>query len=134
MENSFESPDSINAIDWNLKTKNKAVFNYIRNLVYLRKQHSSFRMKTSKEITDNIRFLDNLPKGVVAFAINGMALRDNVKRILVCINGTGEPMDIIPMKNSWVPMIENNCSGRCEPNPDKILLPYSISIYYHTYN
>ena len=31
VENSFESPDSINAIDWSLKTKNKDVYEYVKH-------------------------------------------------------------------------------------------------------
>ena len=33
VENSFESPDSINAINWDLKTKNKYVFDYIKAMI-----------------------------------------------------------------------------------------------------
>lgn len=135
VENSFESPDSINAIDWSLKTKNKDEFQYIKYLISLRKNYSSFRIKTSKEIASNIRFLEGLPKGVVAFEIDGMAIKDVVKKIFVCMNGTDKPVDIVPKKSSWIPMVENNYLRWFEKNnPEKILSPYSISIYYHTYH
>ena len=32
VENSFESPDSINEIDWSLKAKNKDVFDYVKGI------------------------------------------------------------------------------------------------------
>src|SRR5262249_3592617 len=38
-DNSFNAGDSINAIDWALKTKNKDVFEYVKALITLRKGH-----------------------------------------------------------------------------------------------
>ena len=49
VENSFESPDSINAIDWSLKTKNKEVFEYVKGLIKMRKEHPAFRMIVQKK-------------------------------------------------------------------------------------
>lgn len=47
VHNCFSSPDSINAIPWNLKTENKEVFDYICQLIKIRK-HLKFQ---DKEIT-----------------------------------------------------------------------------------
>jgi pullulanase len=80
VENSFESPDSINAIDWSLKTKNKGEFDFIKGLIKMRKEHPAFRMTDAKQVAKNIRFLENLPKGVVAYTING--------NFVVVFNGT----------------------------------------------
>ncbi len=37
VHNCYTSPDSINAIPWNLKTENKEVFDYLRGMIQLRK-------------------------------------------------------------------------------------------------
>ncbi|MDZ4794804.1 MAG: type I pullulanase [Bacteroidota bacterium] len=94
VENSYDSPDSINAIDWNLKTKNKESFDYVKALIKLRKEHPAFRMTSAKEIATNIRFMENLPKGVVGYTINGTAVKDPWKNIMVIFNGTGESQKI----------------------------------------
>src|SRR6185503_6147850 len=79
VENSFEAPDSINAIDWELKTRNKTTFEYIKYLIDLRKKHPALRMTTAKEIFTNIKFLEGLPAGVIAYEINGTAVKDSWK-------------------------------------------------------
>ena len=56
-ENSYNAGDSINAIDWSLKTKNKDVFDYVKALIKMRKEHPAFRMRTGKEVADHIVFL-----------------------------------------------------------------------------
>ena len=87
VENSFNSGDSINAINWNLKSENKAVFDYVQALIKMRKAHPAFRMTSAKNISGNITFLDKLPKQVVAYTINGASVKDRWKKILVVFNG-----------------------------------------------
>jgi pullulanase len=84
-ENSYNAGDSINAIDWNLKSKNIDVFNYVKALIQLRKDHAAFRMRTGREVSENIRFLKSTP-GVVAYTIDGKAVKDQWEKILVIYN------------------------------------------------
>ena len=44
VHNSFESPDSINQLDWSHKTKYPQVFAYYKNLIALRQHHPAFRL------------------------------------------------------------------------------------------
>ncbi|OSZ77841.1 type I pullulanase [Chitinophagaceae bacterium IBVUCB2] len=90
VENSYNSPDSINAINWDLKTKNKEVFDYTKALIKIRKEHPAFRMTNNKQIVNNIQFLTNLSKGVIAYTINGSAVNDSWKKILVILSGADE--------------------------------------------
>ncbi|MEI9909114.1 MAG: type I pullulanase [Bacteroidota bacterium] len=62
-ENSYNAGDSINAIDWSLKSKNKDVVDLVKGLIKMRKEHPAFRMTTAEEIAKNIQFLDKLPCG-----------------------------------------------------------------------
>ena len=108
VENSFESPDSINAINWNLKTRNKEVFEYLKALIKMRKEHPAFRMNNAKPIFNNIRFYNNLPAGVIAYGINGNAVNDKWRRILVCFNGTRKRQSIPLEKYVWNTWILDN--------------------------
>lgn len=101
IENSFESPDSINEIDWSLKTKNKDVFDYVKMLIKLRKEHPAFRMKTAEQIAANIRFSKNLPEQVVAYTINGSSVQDSWKKIFVVYNGSGIDQRISLPGGQW---------------------------------
>ena len=100
VENSFESPDSINAIDWSLKSNNKEIFDYIKALINLRKEHPAFRMKTAKEIAANIIFDDKLPSGVMGYTINSPA-GDSWKKILVIYNSKPVEVQINLPKGEW---------------------------------
>jgi len=79
VENSFESPDSINAIDWSLKSENIDVFEYLRDLISMRKDHPAFRMKNAQEIANNIQFIHTEQKGLIAYIINGKKIDDTWK-------------------------------------------------------
>ena len=48
VENSYNSGDSINEIDWSLKSKNIATFNLVQQLIKMRKAHPAFRMTTNE--------------------------------------------------------------------------------------
>lgn len=102
VENSFESPDSINAIDWTLKTKNADVFEFVRSLIKMRKEHPAFRMNLSKDIVANLQFMEGLPAGTVGYIIDGAAVHDSWKKIMVVFNGTRSTARINWPKAQWV--------------------------------
>jgi len=94
IENSYNQPDSINAINWNLKTHYIAVFTYVQQLIQLRKAHPAFRMTSTAQIQTNLKFL-NAPAGMIGYSINGAAVKDPWKQIQVWFNGTSKSI-ILP--------------------------------------
>lgn len=133
-DNSFNAGDSINAIDWSLKTKNHDVFDYVKRLIKLRKDHPAFRMKTADEISANIYFIDKLPEGVVAYIINGTAVRDSWHRVLVIFNGSHKDNTfLLPQtKYGWKSFFETqNGQPPVVRQSDKFrLAAYSCNIFY----
>jgi pullulanase len=108
VENSFNSGDSINAINWNLKTKNIATYQYIQSLVLLRKAHPAFRMTTAQHIAENLVFQDHLPEGLIGYTINGAAVGDTWKKIWVGYNGNLSAKTIeLPAGNWKIASIRN---------------------------
>jgi pullulanase len=108
VENSFESADSINAIDWDRKTLYKDVFDYTKALIRIRKEHPAFRMTTARQVADNIVFMDGLPPGVIAYTINGDGVGDSWKSIIVILNGSNTQVAIYPPGGGWKAAVENN--------------------------
>jgi pullulanase len=133
-DNSFNAGDNINAIDWSLKTKNKDVFDYVRSLIKLRKEHPAFRMETAEQIANNLLFIDNLPEGIVAYTINGAGVQDSWKRILVIFNGTRRQNTfVLPRtKTGWKSWFHRESDKMLEDvRAEKFFLaPYSCSILY----
>ena len=84
-DNSFESGDSVNAIDWEARVRNFDMVEYVRGLIALRKAHPAFRMRTGDDVRANLRFLETA-QSVVAYALNGVAARDTWSEIVVVHN------------------------------------------------
>lgn len=131
VENSFESPDSINAIDWSLKTKNKDVVEYVKALINIRKEHPAFRMTTAKQIAKLIRFKEKTPAGVIVYEIDGKAMNDKWEKILVMLNGTGKIQSVLPNEKIWQVAVLNNekVNGTKIPGSAE-LKPYSCTILF----
>ena len=85
VHNSFESPDSINQLDWSNKTKYPQVFDYYKNLIALRQHHPAFRLGNADLVRKHLEFLD-APAGIVAYRLKNYAGRDDWRDIIVILN------------------------------------------------
>ena len=108
VENSFESPDLINRIDWSRKGKYPDVFEYVRGLIALRKNHPAFRMTSARQIRQHLRFLDQGDELLLAYTISGNANGDAWEEILVIYNGhrSGQPVDLPP--GDWTVVLDGS--------------------------
>ncbi len=130
-ENSFESPDSINAIDWSLKTKNKDVFEYVKGLISIRKNHPAFRLTTAKQVAELIRFDEKTSPGIIVYEIDGKAVNDSWRKIKILFNGTNK-IQTIPLHDiAWRAAIVNNeISKGKDPVASINLSPFSCTILF----
>ena len=86
VHNSFESPDSINQLDWQNKLRYPQVFEYYKNLIQLRKHFPHFRLGSAAEVRDKMCFL-NAPSGVVAYSITD-TMGNVTNKVIVVLNPT----------------------------------------------
>ncbi len=100
VHNSYKSPDSINAIDWNLKSLNSQQFNYYRELIALRKAHPAFRMTTADEIAHHINF-DISEPNLLGYTITDHANGDEWKEIKIVFNGRDTDAKINIPEGNW---------------------------------
>ena len=101
VENSYNAGDSINAINWQMKKQNKEVFDYVKVLIQLRKEHHAFRMTRVEQIKKFIHFDRNAVPGTIAFTIDGFAVKDKWKKIFVVYNGNNSFANIKFPKGKW---------------------------------
>ncbi len=96
IHNTFESPDSINQINWDNKSRYAGLFDYYRQLIALRKAHPAFRMTRTEDVERNLRFMNVATPCVVGFTLNNHANGDAWKEIVVIFNGnkTDQAVDI----------------------------------------
>ncbi len=130
VENSYKSPDDINEIDWSLKTKNKAVFDYVQGLVRMRKAHPAFRMATTANIQANLRFIDNQAPNVIGYQLNGLAVNDSWKTIQVWFNGNSTAQKIKVETTGWKTAILNNNFIENSVENEIRVAPYSCVVIY----
>lgn len=107
IENSFESPDSINRIDWSRKARYKDVFDYFKGLVALRKHHPAFRMPETAMIQEHLRFFDWKEPNLVGYTISGHANGDAWEEIIVIFNGNSKTEKVNLPENSWTVVVND---------------------------
>ena len=93
VHNSYNSPDSINAIDWSFKNRYADLYEYCRGLIALRKAHPAFRLGDADLIRKHLEFME-VPEGVVAFRLTGHAGGDPCEEIIVILNSLKKPVTI----------------------------------------
>lgn len=101
VHNSYKSPDSINAIDWTLKSINAEQFNYYKQLISLRRSHPAFRMTTAEDIAKNIIFDKVDAPNLISYSICNNANGDEWKEIKLIFNGSDEARELKIKKGDW---------------------------------
>lgn len=110
--NSFRSPDSVNRIDWAQKSEHRDVFDYIRDLIALRKAHPAFRIPTVEGLQQSLHFLNTGDSGIIAFTLGEYANGDAWKEILVAYNGNRRAAQFEIPDGEW---IVASREGRVDP-------------------
>lgn len=100
VHNSYQSPDSINAIDWSRKALHVDVFAYYKGLIQLRKNHPAFRLGSAELVRRHLEFLPVEGKNLVAWRLKEHAGGDRWEDIVVVLNSRREPARVaVPQGN-----------------------------------
>ena len=129
VHNSFRSPDSINAIDWNQKEKYRDLFDYYRNLIAMRKAHPAFRLRTADEVARHIKFDETKSDNLISYSITGNAGGDTWKEIKLVFNGANEAQTVNIKKDNWTIVAQD---GRIDMNGLGTTHGGSITLPPHT--
>ena len=93
VHNSFESPDSINQINWGNLARYPQVFDYYKSLLQLRKNHPAFRLGRADLVRRHLEFLPS-QDALVAFRLKDYAGGDSWNNIIVVLNGSKEQREV----------------------------------------
>lgn len=106
VHNSYNSPDSINHLDWNNLQRYPQLFTYYKNLIQLRKNHPAFRLATGDKVRLHLEFLpavnskDVKQDCLVGFLLKDLQEIDAWKTIVVIYNFNKEAKEMaIPEGN-----------------------------------
>jgi len=106
VHNSFESPDSINRLDWANLKRYPEFFTYYKNLIALRKHHPAFRLGSAELVRKHLEFLDT-PESVVAFRLKDLSGIDEWHSIIVILNASTHAQKISISKGPYTIVCRN---------------------------
>ena len=147
VHNSFESPDSVNHLDWQNLQRYPQVFDYYKNLIALRKNHPAFRLGKADLVRKHLTFFGVPSSGeegsgvvanntpcLVGFILKDHAGGDAWKDIIVILNANREPQTVtIPEGRYTVVCCDGKIdeSGLGEVHGDKVVVDPQSALIIH---
>ncbi|MFZ1948427.1 MAG: type I pullulanase, partial [bacterium] len=125
--NSYNAPDSVNAIQWQWKKDNLDVFTYYKGLIALRKAHPIFRMKTKEAVVANLKFFDDhlgiaVPPKCVGYRLAAGATGDAWSEVLVLFNPNPTEVTFTIPEGNWTIVVDDDEAGTapCTTGPSGV--------------
>ena len=134
VHNSYNSPDSINTIEWKNKAAYKDVFNYVKDLIALRKAHPAFRMGDADLVRKHMEFLPVEGSNLIAFILKDHANGDEWKDIVVAFNSRKEPAKVSVPKGAYTIVCKDgmiNAKGLGRVNGAEVVVPAQSALIMH---
>ena len=134
VHNSYQSPDSINAIDWSRKTLNADVFNYYKGLIALRKAHPAFRLGDADLVRKHLEFLPVEGSNVVAYRLKENAGGDAWQDIIVVLNGRKAAAKVAVPAGKYTVVCKGgqiNEKGLATVNGAEVVVPAQSALIMH---
>jgi len=104
-ENSYESPDSVNKLDWNRKSEYNDLVEYYKGLIELRKSEPIFRMRTADDIAESITFIET-ERFLLAYTIEY-----DGKTVLIAINANRNDQVLSLPAGGWDILVDGETAG-----------------------
>ena len=134
IDNSYQSPDSINIIPWENLEKYADLHEYYKQMIAIRRAHKGFRLGSAEAVEEHVEFLDADNDQVIVYRIKDLEGIDTAKSLLVILNGSAENVscELPEMSGECVILAQNgqaNVAGIDFAPYDKIdVAPYSATI------
>ena len=93
IDNSYQSPDSINIIPWENKAKYHDLFEYYQQMIAIRHAHKGFRFGSAEAVKEHCEFMPLMEKGndnLIVYRIKDLEGIDSAKSLVVLLNGSAE--------------------------------------------
>ena len=108
VKNSYNQPDSINAIDWTYKTKYNDLVKYYSELAAIRHAHPGFCLGDADLVREKLQFIEVDDPCVVAFRISGLEDIDSAKSLTVVLNGSKKNVKVEIPEGNYVVLAQND--------------------------
>ena len=134
VHNSYNSPDEINTVDWKQKTTYREVFDYIKDLIAMRKTHPAFRMGNADMVRKHMEFLPVEGSNLIAFILKDHANGDPWNNIVVAFNSRKEPAKLSVPKGKYTIVCKDgkiNPKGMGKVNGAEVIVPSQSALIMH---
>ncbi len=134
VHNSYNSPDSVNRLDWGNMERYPQVTDYYSSLIAMRKAHPAFRMGSADMVRAH---LDFLPAGdcLIAYHINGKAVPgESWGDIYVALNANKQPRTIEVPDGAYTVVCRNiacDQEGIATVQGGKVTVPAQSALIIH---
>lgn len=138
--NSYESPDTVNQLRWDLKAEHVEVFNYYKGLIALRKAHPAFRLGSAEEVLEKLSFLYEDEENIIAFQIDNLdwSIEGETwgKTLVIHNNGLLKQLQLPQVEGEWVLIansrrIDEEGIRTYESGQTVNILEHETLIFYH---
>ena len=120
LANTYNAPDEINKIDWQLANKNQSIVQYVKELIEIRKTYSCLRISDAKKIQENV-YYEAIEESVLAYFT-----KDENDALAIYFNPTIETYSITPPEGFemifYNQIIKAEESEHFEINPQTVVI------------
>ena len=132
IDNSYQSPDSINIIPWENKDKYADLLEYYRQMIAIRRAHKGFRLGDAMLVREHVHLAETADEHLVAYRIDNLEGIDTAKSLLVLLNGGEKPLQEPIPEGDYTLLVFNgeaDVNGLSELHESQaIVAPYSATI------
>ena len=113
VENSYNSPDSVNKLKWDdlNSAEYQDVYSYYQGLIAFRKEHAALRMTNAQDVKTNITTVTGLDDNVMAFKINGGVNGEVADNLFVIFNANETAAEVELPEGKWNVYIDAENAG-----------------------
>ena len=132
IDNSYQSPDSINTIPWENKEKYADLFDYYKQMIAIRRAHKGFRLGSAEAVQEHVEFVPTENESLIVYRINNLEGIDTAKSLIVLLNGGNQAQQIEIPEGKYILLAFNgeaDVNGLSELEESQaIVAPYSATI------
>ena len=132
IDNSYQSPDSINIIPWENRDKYADLHDYYQHMIAIRRAHKGFRLGAAEAVDEHVELLPTDNAHLIVYRIKDLEGIDSAKSLIVLLNGGAEEQRVNIPESEYVLLAFNGEAdekGLSEMRESQaIVAPYSATI------
>jgi pullulanase len=106
-ENSYRSPDRVNQLDWERKSRFTALTDYYRGLIALRRAYSAIRLPNAEALRERLSFLPS-PPGLILYTLEA---GEAYAAFFLAFNGRSEEVRAALPEGDWELLVNGETAG-----------------------